>query len=103
VVDLTHAADMARVNNPRRPIPWATLVFCASAFCFGMFVSGKMHGADYSDGVMAGRMIEQEAYAKRDAHDQWILRNNGTARLCVYADLACGYYHNPTPPHQKRP
>lgn len=72
-------------------------------FIPGMIFGGYAHKDDYAQGKTLGEQQIMSMWIAKNQKDMNALKHNPTANLCVYADLACGYYHNPNPPHHRRP
>lgn len=99
MVDLAQGAYSARAHNT------GSIVFLKPAIFFGGLLAGMIfanhiHKDDYTFGYEAGR---QESIRESQAQNRIAVSDLKKHGLCQYADLACGYYHNPNPPHQRRP
>jgi hypothetical protein len=93
--ELALMAEYARVRGYDQPrtIPFLKTAIFLGGFCAGMAFASHLTRNEYSSGVEAGRMEEQDRQASVNAKANSMIHAN----LCKYADLACGYYHNPTP------
>lgn len=104
MVDVAYYRETLNPAPKRGALPFARCLLFLTGTLIGTIMGGwavsNIHRNDYLMGLEMGRQEQRQITAALSAKKEQIMKKMG---LCTYADLACGFYHNPNPVKQRRP